>query len=158
MPSWKMRADNILYIFCILSVIIIIAACSRTADGQEKSIKIISGASEKTVNAEIADSPAGWETGLMYRKSLAPDSGMLFIFPDEDYRSFWMKNTLIPLDMLFISANGTIVDMKESFQPCKADPCESYRSKEKAMYVLEVNAGFARENDIQEGNAISVKQ
>ena len=79
---------------------------------------------------------------------------MLFIFEGEDYWSFWMKNTLIPLDLIFISDQYTIVDIKENFKPCKVDNCDSYTSKKKAKYVLEVNSGFVKENNVKIGDKI----
>jgi uncharacterized membrane protein (UPF0127 family) len=88
----------------------------------------------------------------MGRKSLPEYSGMLFVFPDENYRSFWMKNTLIPLDMMFIAANGTVLEIRRNVQPCSKDPCETYRSVQKSMFVLEVNAGFSRQHGIGEGS------
>ena len=67
---------------------------------------------------------------------------MLFIFQQERPQSFWMKNTLIPLDMIFISADLVIVDIT-TMNPCKTDPCPDYTSKQPARYCLEVNAGYA---------------
>ncbi len=107
------------------------------------------------ITVEIADTAEEQMIGLMYRESLAEKRGMLFIFPDEKERVFWMKNTLIPLDMIFIDKDGTIVDIKENVQPCTADPCGKYPSFAPALYVLEVNAGFVQSNGIQIGNIFS---
>ncbi len=104
--------------------------------------------------AEIADDDSERAIGLMNKTSLPEGSGMLFVWNDERQRSFWMKNTLIPLDMIFISANGTIVDMT-TMQPCKSLLCESYKSKP-AKYVLEVNAGFAEKNNVKLGDKVIV--
>ena len=90
----------------------------------------------------------------MFRSHLNESSGMLFVFPDEQKRRFWMKNTLMPLDIIFISSNFTIVDIKQNFAPCQTDPCETYTSKEPAQYVLEVNAGFVDRNNVSIGNHI----
>jgi len=109
---------------------------------------------EVVVNVEIADQPGERTLGLMNRDILEKDHGMLFIFEGEDYWSFWMKNTLIPLDLIFISDQYTIVDIKENFQPCKVDNCDSYTSKKKAKYVLEVNSGFVKENNVKIGDKI----
>lgn len=140
----------------ILLFILFLSGCDSEISGSDpESMKTITINSIK-IDAEIADSPEEMEKGLMYRKSLGSDSGMLFVFPDENYRRFWMKNTLIPLDILFIAGNGTIVDIKGDFQPCKLDPCKGYQSKEKASYVLEVNAGFAEENKINIGDSVLI--
>ena len=106
------------------------------------------------VNVEIADQPEERTLGLMNREILEINHGMLFIFEGEDYWSFWMKNTLIPLDLIFISDQYTIVDIKEDFKPCKVNNCDTYTSKEKAKYVLEVNSGFVEENNIKIGDKI----
>jgi uncharacterized membrane protein (UPF0127 family) len=109
-----------------------------------------------TVIAEIADDDRDRTIGLMNRSSLPEGAGMIFVFDDEKQRSFWMKNTLIPLDMIFISANGTIVDIT-TMQPCKSLFCESYRSKQPAKYVLEVNAGFAEKHSTKVGDFVNIK-
>ncbi|MBI4163156.1 MAG: DUF192 domain-containing protein [Candidatus Aenigmarchaeota archaeon] len=112
--------------------------------------KVVIGGTE--VFVETADSPAEWEKGLMNRASLGENNGMLFVFPDEQQRSFWMKNTLIPLDIIFISSDLTIVDIKRNFQPCRSFFCETYKSKQQAKYVLEVNADFAGIHNIKIGD------
>ena len=143
-------------IFLTLVLIMFILACSPDKTKTD-SVKIITQDKEIKINVELAKTQQEIIKGLMYREHLDKDSGMLFVFPDEDYRSFWMKNTLIPLDMIFIAGNGTIVDINKNFQPCKTDYCPSYRSKERAMYVLEVNAGFAEENNINEGGFVLIQ-
>lgn len=89
--------------------------------------------------------------GLMFRNSLPPDRGMLFLFGEERVRSFWMKNTLIPLDMVFLSPEGVIVDVIHKAQPCTMDPCPRYVSKARALAVLEVAAGVAESHGLDEG-------
>ena len=74
----------------------------------------------------------------MYRKTLAENSGMLFIFPKTDMYSFWMKNTIIPLDMIRIDAQFKVVHIVNA-QPCTADPCTIYNPNISSMYVLEIN-------------------
>lgn len=110
----------------------------------------------KEVKVEIADEPYEHARGLMFRKSLGQNEGMLFIFSDEEYRTFWMKNTLIPLDLIFIDSNLEIVDIKQDFQPCEQEPCETYTSLGPALYVLEVNAGFAERNGIKAGDSVAI--
>ena len=83
----------------------------------------------------------------MYRTSLEENHGMLFVFEEEKQRIFWMKNTQIPLDIIFVEADGIIVDIKENFEPCVVDDCEKYNSQP-ALYALEVNAGFVAEHGI----------
>ena len=104
---------------------------------------------------EIAATPAEQEHGLMDRTSMAADHGMLFMFPDSQPRTFWMKNTLIPLDMLFFDANRHLVAIQADAQPCKADPCQLYPSDTPARYVLELNAGTAAKLGARTGDVIT---
>ena len=106
------------------------------------------------VFVEVPDDVDEHMTGLMFRQHLPWNSGMLFAYNSEELRSFWMKNTLIPLDMIFVDDNSEIIDIIESVPPCEQDPCPSYPSKEPAQYVLEVNAGFAQQNGVQVGDRL----
>ncbi len=110
-----------------------------------------------TIHAELAVTPAEQEIGLMHRTALDPSAGMLFIFPESRVLSFWMKNTLIPLDVIFFDADGKFVSVS-TMEPCTADPCMTYASAGSAMYALEVNKGFAEENKVGEGWRIVVKE
>jgi len=104
---------------------------------------------------DIANTPETWERGLMERASLAPNAGMLFIFPDVAPRAFWMMNTLIPLDMLFIDAHRRIINIQENAVPC-APPrrCPTYHSTAPAQYVLEISGGRARSLGVQPGDQV----
>jgi uncharacterized membrane protein (UPF0127 family) len=95
---------------------------------------------ESVMAVDVADEPAEWETGLMHRETV--ERGMLFAFPDEVPRSFWMKNTLVPLDISYFAADGTWVSSAR-MEPCVADPCETYLSAGPARYALELPAGGA---------------
>jgi uncharacterized membrane protein (UPF0127 family) len=109
------------------------------------------GAIRSKIDIEIADTPADREIGLMVRTELADTHGMLFLFRLEKFRAFWMKNTAIPLDIIFVSAQMRIVTIHQSTVPFAET---SYASTEPAQYVVEVNAGFAREHDIQVGDRV----
>lgn len=123
-----------------------------------ESVDIETSSGTVMVIAEIAGTPEKQRRGLMFRSSLGENEGMLFVFPDEQQRTFWMKDTLIPLDMIFIDSSGTIVDVKKSVQPCKADPCPTYTSKQAAQHVLEVNAGFSDKYGVEEGSVVTVPE
>src|SRR5579883_2242888 len=103
------------------------------------------------IKVEIAADDATREHGLMDRTSMPADHGMLFVFPDSQIRTFWMKNTLIPLDMLFFDADRKLVTLLSDVPPCQADPCATYPSTAPARYVLELNAGTAAKLGVHEG-------
>lgn len=105
------------------------------------------------LEVEIADEPREREKGLMFRKSLS--TGMLFVFPNEMPLKFWMKNTLISLDMLFINREQKIVGIFENVQPCREDPCETYGPDIPTQYVLELPGGFAKMTSIKLGDWFS---
>lgn len=101
-----------------------------------------------TVKVELAQTPEEQQKGLMFREALGAKEGMLFIFDGNGPRSFWMKNTLIPLDMIFIAANKTVMNI-ETALPCDNDPCPTYNGF--GAYVLEVQGGFAEQHNIIPG-------
>lgn len=101
---------------------------------------------------EIVADEYGITTGLMYRKSMLADRGMLFIFPDVRPRSFWMKNTHIPLDIIFINESKRIVTIQANTKPFSEQSVPSYKD---AKYVLEVNAGTAARLNWKEGDVLS---
>jgi hypothetical protein len=103
------------------------------------------------VNVEISDDDLERSRGLSGRSSLGDYEGMLFIFQNEVNNPFWMKDMLIPLDIIFIDYEGNIVDIKEEQQPCLSNSCPSIYSAGNFMYVLEVNSNFCKENDIEVG-------
>ena len=107
------------------------------------------------VDLELAITPAEQARGLMHREYLDENSGMLFVFEQEGKPGFWMKNTLISLDMIFINADDKIVDIMTA-EPCEKDPCKSYTPQAEAKYVLEVNAGFAQKHNIEIGDEVKL--
>jgi len=106
------------------------------------------------VNAKIADNDSDRQRGLMFRESLPEDQGMLFVFQSEDKYGFWMKNMLIPLDIIWISKGKRVVDISQDAKPCDG-PCNDLIPKEKIKYVLEVNSGFANKHKIKIGDKIN---
>lgn len=107
------------------------------------------------VELELAVTQQEVADGLMYRPSLPEKRGMLFIFDADRYPSFWMKNTLIPLDLVFIDSAGTVVDVVANVPPCAADPCPTYSPRKPARAVLEVVAGAAAAHAVETGAAIT---
>ncbi len=105
-----------------------------------------------TIDVEIADDPAQRTQGLMFRRQMKEDQGMLFLFPYEEVQSFWMKNTVISLDIIFADENGRIVKIHENTVPLDEN---RYLSESLARYVVEVRAGFTARHGIEEGDLIS---
>jgi len=104
---------------------------------------------------ELAKTTQERALGLMFRKELDPDKGMLFIFENEGQYRFWMKNTFINLDIIWINKDKEVVSISKNIQPCKSDPCPVVSSDKKARYVLELNGGTADKIGLNVGdNAI----
>ncbi len=113
------------------------------------------------VNAEVAETPSETQRGLMFRTSLPEDSGMLFVFDRDQPLTFWMMNTSIPLDGIFISSLLRVVSIAENLKPCPSSDCRNpqyFTSATPATYVLEVNAGFSRKNGITSGTQVSIER
>jgi len=104
-----------------------------------------------TFNVEVAKTIEERRTGLMYRKKLLKNEGMLFIFPREKIIQLWMKNTYIPLDVIFISENKVIVDIKKNMEKLSET---IVKSKVKSRYALEFNAGLINKLDIEIGDKV----
>lgn len=107
-------------------------------------------------SVELATDDASRQHGLMMRTALAPDHGMLFVFPYTGPQAFWMKNTLISLDILYFDADRRLVSMQLDVPPCKADPCPTYPSDAPAIYVLELSAGTAQRIGAKPGDTLKI--
>jgi len=106
-------------------------------------------------DVELAADDAARARGLMFRDSMAEDHGMLFLFDDVQPRSFWMKDTHIPLDMLFFDQDYKLVNAQERVPPCRRDPCLAYSSTGPAKYVLELNSGMADKLGVKPGDLLT---
>jgi len=120
---------------------------------QKKNYTQISINSKKFI-VELALNQEEWEKGLMFRESIPDDYGMLFVFKTEDYQWFWMKNTYIPLDIIWINRDKKIVYIAENCKPCKKDPCPSFGKKIPVLYVLELKAGSVKRYRIKIGDSV----
>lgn len=103
----------------------------------------------RAITAELAVTDYERARGLMYRERINPDQGMLFIFEVEGRHSFWMKNMVISIDILWLNKEKQIVHLEERVPPCERDPCPSYASKIPAMYVLELKAGSIQDHSLK---------
>jgi len=140
-------------IFIVLFVTIIVAADSYS---QYKSCVItIKNADSKKITAhvEIADNEDSRQRGLMFRRILDENEGMIFVFPSERKQNFWMKNTYIPLSIAYIGTNGIINEIYE-MEPL--DISVTYPSKKPAQYALEMKSGWFERNNIKTGCSINL--
>lgn len=142
----------------ILFLISIIVYLQYQKIAERNSIIIFTGAGQIKIKTEFARTPEEWQKGLMDRASLSENSGMLFIFPNEKSRGFWMKNTLIPLDIVFISSKGRINEITTLFPCQETEICQSYDSKAPAQYVLEINAGQAEKWNMTLGDIVEIPE
>jgi uncharacterized membrane protein (UPF0127 family) len=105
---------------------------------------------------ELADTDDKRALGLMFRDSMPDNHGMLFVFPGEAGRSFWMKNTRISLDIFYFDSKLVLVSVSENTLPCRTLKCPTYPSDGPAAYVLELNAGKAAELGVKPGDALAL--
>ena len=117
-------------------------------------------AGEKVVlplaEVELADEPRERSRGMMEREELCPECAMLFVWPEEAVRSFWMKNTPLALDMIFMDGSGQVVTILDDAEPFRERP--SYQSTRPARFVLETPAGFARRVGIAVGDVVDLEK
>lgn len=136
----------------VLLCILMLTSCVACASG-EPSVQL----GGRTFGVEIAETQEKQALGLMFRDSMPADQGMLFIFPNEAPRSFWMKNCRIPLDIMYFDKDLKMVSISADTPPCRVSRCPSYPSTGPAMYVLELNAGMASELGVGPGDELTVE-
>ena len=152
------------YILSVLIMAGMLTACEKDSEKEsietdpivfkkegELSISKPSGEVYRELDIEIADNDFERQTGLMYRESMADNQAMLFIFPNAAPRAFYMKNTIIPLDIIYFGSDSTAVSFQENAKPMDVTPLPS---GEPAQFVLEVNAGLVEEWGIEIGDRI----
>ena len=134
--------------FSFLLMLLSLSACA--AQPLEVELK------GEVYTVDLALTAAEQRRGLMFVRSMPADHGMLFVFPREAPRSFWMKNTRIPLDILYFDAELQLVSVARA-RPCVAAPCPAYPSKGPARYVLELNAGQAEKLNLAPGDLLQLR-
>ena len=132
-------------IYAVLSLVLIILLSFVFFFERKTTREIV--INNKTITAEVADTFPKRARGLMFREYLGESEGMLFIFDNEDFHTFWMLNTKIPLDIIWINKEKKIVHIERDVKPCE-ESCPKYVPSEKALYVLEMNANYTVENKI----------
>lgn len=138
-------------LFSLLLLVFTLPACSSL---QSRPWVEIRG---QRFSVEVADTFEERQRGLMFRDELAKDTGMLFIHVTEEPQAYWMKNTRIPLDILYFSKDLKLVSAQERVPPCSAgDRCPPYPSEGPALFVLELNAGSVELFKIQPGDVMKI--
>lgn len=130
---------------------------AETATNASANVSAIFLAEENvTVSLEVANAPDERQQGLMYRQSLPEQHGMVFVYDDAAPRTFWMKNTYVPLDMIFVTADGTVVNVEHATPQPNASESElaRYSSEGEAKYVVELPRGFANRTGVEAGTQL----
>lgn len=148
--AWPRR--GLLFLLLSLSASCVAADARKEVVAASTIPVVIQGNQAVTFNVEVADTPAEQERGLMFRRSLPPHGGMLFPFDPPEVATFWMKNTYIPLDMIFIRADGTIARIAANTAPLSLAPVSA---GENVAAVLEIAGGGAASAGIREGDRVS---
>ena len=138
----------IIVIVLLASVAVLASGCNNAAEFGQACL------AEHCFNVELAENIEDQSRGLMFRESLAADAGMLFVFTEEQQPTFWMKNVLIPLDIIWLDADQRVVAFNENMSPCADNNCPAISPPEKILYVLEVNAGSAEKYGIKVGEEV----
>ena len=150
------KRTNAIIILSMVTILILALAFYKIGTSKKESLVFITKNKEVRVNVEIADTLIEHTKGLMYRTSLDENLGMLFIFQEEATRSFWMKNTYLSLDIIFVNSNFEIIKIAKNAQPCTKDPCDKYSSDSPIKYIVEVNGGFTEREGIEIGDKIKI--
>lgn len=151
-------------LFLIFCVSFVLSSCKKETKAQEitppkivfkheGNLSIIDSLKKvvKVLEIELAEDEFERQTGLMYRTTMKENRGMLFIFDKSDMKSFYMKNTYLPLDIIFIDENKKIINISKNTKPLNE---QSVYSKAPAKYVLEINAGLSNQWNIKTGDSI----
>ena len=136
-------------LFCLSLAICSAAGCATADSGAWVELK------GKRFDVEVADNAAERERGLMFRDEMAADHGMIFIHDNEEPQAYWMKNTHIPLDILYFDHARKLVSAQQRVPPCSLGVnCPPFASEGPALYVLELNAGTAEAMGLQPGDEL----
>jgi uncharacterized membrane protein (UPF0127 family) len=140
---------NPLLIGFILNLVLSASGCAEFAEAPSVELK------GKRYTVELADTPELRERGLMFRRDMPAEAGMLFIHDSEEPLAYWMKNTYIPLDILYFDSKLRLVSAQLGVPPCGDQPrCPAFASAGPAQYVLELNAGQATALDLKPGEPL----
>jgi hypothetical protein len=137
-------------------VFLILPLHTHAGKQAEGPLVVVTTPQGSTILAELADTTERRARGLMFRESLPRDRGMLFTFPEPQHWTFWMKNTRIPLDIIWLDRNKKIVHIERNVPGCSRtdEGCPQYQPNDEALYVLEVAAGVADVLKLQRGSTL----
>ncbi len=135
----------------LVLLVMMLAGCS-TEPAAEPLRTVSMKIGQETFVLEVADTPKLRETGLMHRKSMAADHGMLFVFEHRQFLRFWMRSTLIPLDILYVDASGRVATIRQ-MKPLDETGVES---TEAVLYAIELNEGAAARAGVKEGDVLQL--
>ena|SRR2546425_8040904 len=141
---------------CMAGVVVLMFALTSCRAGVRfgtGTVTIRTASGPVRLAAQIADSDAARQRGLMNRRSLGPDSGMVFLFDGPTSVGFWMKDTLIPLDIAYWTPGGRIVAIRRMV-PCRSEPCRLYSPGQAYVGAVEVNAGFFADHGVRLGDIV----
>ena len=136
--------------------LLFLTGCALNSNTKTLQIEL-SSCQIKNFFVEIASTPETRTKGLMFRKNLPENKGMFFVFEKSEVLSFWMKNTLIPLDIIFLDRDKKIINIKKMALPCAKDPCPLFSSVAPAEYVLEIGGGLSDKFGVTERARLSLK-
>lgn len=138
----------------------LLTGCSWFGEGNADGLKEVvfkTDTGDHKFYVEVADDSDERQLGLMDRESLDDDKGMIFVYEEEQKVAFWMKNTLISLDMVFLDDDLEVIDYFTDVPPCKADPCPHYIPQGNAKFIIELNAGKISEIALKRGDRVEYK-
>lgn len=141
----------------LLGIRLLLVGCGFALTGCASGNGLWVELGEQRYAVEVADDDAERARGLMFRDALEPDSGMLFVHEREEPQAYWMKNTRIPLDILYFDADRRLVSQQRDVPPCSlGDRCPPYPSAAPARFVLELNAGEAARIGLEDGTELTL--
>ena len=136
----------------LVLMVLVLSSCTAITGNY---VVVDTGEEEHTFQVEIADEDRERYQGLKYRTQISEQGGMFFVFPDKSTKSFWMKDTYVPLDIIFINEELEVVNIEHA-EPCEVKDCPTYESKRPVKYVLEIKGGLAEELGIEKNDKITV--
>ena len=134
----------------IIALFLLIAGCTGRTQSTTAVTDVCFG--DTCFRAEVADTEEARQRGLQFRHFLEPSAAMLFVFPSPGIYHFWMKDTYISLDIIWLDEQRSVVFVASDVPACRHDPCPTYGPAHKAQFILEINAGMAQQAGIRVGD------